>query len=63
MDVTVDLVGDRPKAQYVATVMKGQNLAEQISGIDDFIDGLNARAAGQPVLRVGNSDTVAGLKS
>ncbi len=46
VDVTVDLVGDPPKAQYVATVMKGQNLAEQIPGIDDFIDGLNAAVAG-----------------
>ena len=38
--------GTRSTVRYVATVAKGQNLADQIPGIDDFIKSLNARLAG-----------------
>ncbi len=46
VDITFEIVGERSTVRYVATVAKGQNLADQIPGIDDFIDGLNARVAG-----------------
>jgi hypothetical protein len=46
VDITFELVGDRPKVRYVATCLKGQNLADQIPGLDDFIEGLNSAAAG-----------------
>jgi hypothetical protein len=44
VDITVELVGDRPKVRYVATVVKGQNLADGIPGLEDFIEGLNSAA-------------------
>jgi hypothetical protein len=46
VDITFELVGDRPKVRYVATIVKGKNLADQIPGLDDFIEALNSRAAG-----------------
>ena len=46
VDITFEIVGDASTVRYVATVAKGQNLADQIPGIDDFIESLNTRVAG-----------------
>ena len=43
VDVTFDLSGDRP--QYVATVVKGQNLAARIADLDSWIRILNKEMA------------------
>lgn len=44
VDVTFDITGNRP--QYVATVVKGQNLADQIDDLDTWIQVLNEEMAG-----------------
>ncbi len=46
VDITFEIVGKRSRLRYVATVVKGQNLADQIPGLDGFIEGLNTRVAG-----------------
>jgi hypothetical protein len=41
VDVTFGLVGDEPHTKYVGTVVKGQNLADQIEDLDTWIQVLN----------------------